>query len=321
MNMNLFAQLSIIILTLGLFTGCTSRSGPPASVHYDKATTPYHTVKKGESIASIARKYGMDKRELIRVNGLESPYRIVKGQKLIVRAHKPKRKVREEVDESEMPATETVGNVPEDEDVKVKPLAPTDGVPSEASRKGEVISEGKSNPEVDDEAESESMDEDQSLEKKRKYDEDSIDEAEGRKKRPSSLPEAPAAASSYIWPVQGTTIREFNPSGKKGTQNDGINIAAARGTAVVAANNGTVFHAGNQLKGYGNLVVIKHKNNVMTVYAHLDKVSVKRGEVVSAGQTIGTVGTSGKVSETEPQIHFEIREKGKAIDPEKRLRK
>jgi murein DD-endopeptidase MepM/ murein hydrolase activator NlpD len=322
MKNNILTKLTLAILALGILSGCTSRTGGPASVHYDKAASPYHVVKKGESIASIARKYGMDKRELIRVNGLESPYRIIKGQRLIVRPHKPKRAAREETDESEMPATEEVGTVPEEDDVNVKPLAPVAGIAGAAMAKGGVISEGRMNPEVDDEAESASGDEGPDSRGKRKYDEDNIDEAEGTKHshidHPSGMPATPTAASSYTWPVQGTKTRGFNPTGKKGTQNDGINISAPKGSPVVAANNGVVAHVGNQLRGFGNVILIKHDNGTMTVYAHLDKATVKKGAVVNAGDPIGTVGQTGTVN--KPQLHFEIRKGRKPIDPDEYLR-
>lgn len=320
----MFTILTLAILTLGILNGCTSRSGPPASVHYDKAVSPYHIVKKGESIASIARKYGMDKRELIRINGLESPYRIVKGQRLIVKPHKSKSKkaAATEMDDSEAPATEEVGTVPEDGDVHVQPLAPAAGMAVEGGRKGSgVLSEGASNPEIDDEGESEQTSQDDEHGSKHKYDEDTIDEAEGSKRHRSeqSTTSSTPPADRYIWPVDGTVIRPYNPKGKKGERNDGINIAAAKGTPVVAANNGVVAYAGNQLRGFGNVVLIKHDNGVMTVYAHLEKATVKKGAVVNAGDQVGTLGHSGTVS--EDQLHFEVREGRKSASPLKYLPK
>lgn len=320
-------KVALTIFTLGtLLIGCASRSGPPASVHYDKKSTPYHVVKKGDSIASIARKYAMNKRELIRINGLESPYRIVRGQRLLVRPHKPSiatRDQEDQVDETEAPATEEVGSVPEDGDVQIKPLAPVAGVPSGAKldgsdQKGAVESEGRMNPETDEE-----MDADEGQDSRnRKYDEDNVDEAENLSKRQtrdqaSSIAPPPPAAAGYTWPTQGTVTRNFNPAGKGKAQNDGINIAAAKGAPVVAANNGVVAHAGNQLRGFGNVVLVKHDNGTMTVYAHLDKVSVKKGDMVGAGQRLGTVGQTGTVK--DPQLHFEIRKGRKPIDPNKFL--
>ena len=315
MKNHITTKIALGILTLGILAGCTSRSGPPASVQYDKPISPYHVVKKGDSIASIARKYGMDKRELIRTNGLESPYRIVKGQRLVVRPHRASAE-QDGNDDSEMPATEEVGSVPEDEGVQVKPLAPVSGG---LVAKNAVESDGRLNPETDDEVDGE---DDQGDQAKRKYDEDRIDEAEGRAKprsvdQPSNIPAAPPAAGEYTWPTQGAVTRTFNPSGKGKAQNDGINISAAKGAPVVAANNGVVAHAGNQLRGFGNVVLVKHDNGTMTVYAHLDKVVVKKGDIVNAGQKLGTVGQTGTVK--EPQLHFEIRKGRKPIDPNKYL--
>lgn len=306
-------QIALAIFAFGTLIGCASRSGPPASVHYDKAVSPYHVVKKGDSIASIARKYKMDKRELIRTNGLESPYRIVKGQRLLVRPLKTKSSMREEMDESELPATEEVGSVPEEDEVQVKPLAPVSGQGHE--------SRSKMNPEVDDEAEAESTSDDQDPAQKDRYDDD-VEEEEGPKRpkmeQSSGIPAAPPAAAGYTWPAQGNVTRDFSPAGKGKAQNDGINIAAAKGSPVVAANNGVVAHAGNQLRGFGNVVLVKHDNGTMTVYAHLDKVAVKKGEVVSAGQKLGTVGQTGTVK--EPQLHFEIRKGRKPINPNNYLK-
>lgn len=313
-------KIALAIFTIGSLIGCTARKGPPASVHYDKKSTPYHVVKKGDSIASIARKYGMNKRELIRVNGLESPYRIVKGQRLLVRAHTSSiasKDAENNIDETEVPATEGLGSVPDDDDVQVKPLAPMSGITGGAGmggagQKGALESEGRLNPEIDDEAEAEQDS------RKGKYDEENIDEVENRSKRKdndqvSRIAPPPPAAAGYTWPAQGTVIRNFNPTGKGKAQNDGINIAASKGAPVVAANNGVVAHAGNQLRGFGNVVLVKHDNGTMTVYAHLDKVSVKKGDVLSAGQKLGTIGQTGTVK--DPQLHFEIRKGRKPIDP------
>ncbi len=309
----LITKFALAILALGLLGGCTSRSGPPASVQYDQAISPYHVVKKGDSIASIARKYGMDKRELIRTNGLESPYRIVKGQRLLVRPHRASA-AQDNRDETEMPATEEVGYVPEEGEVQVKPLAPVSGEPGQ---KDGIESEGRLNPERDDEGDGQ---ESQGPLNNRRYDEERIDEDESRIKQQSrdqstsSMP----VAGGYAWPARGVVTRGFSPSGKGKVQNDGINIAAAKGSPVVAANTGTVAHVGNQLRGFGNVVLVKHKNEgTMTVYAHLDKIYVKKDEVVSRGQKLGTIGQTGTV--TEPQLHFEIRKGRKPIDPNKYL--
>ena len=131
---------------------------------------------------------------------------------------------------------------------------------------------------------------------------------------PVPLPAPPAKSGrGFIWPVKGEVIQEFGSTGK-GQHNDGINIAAPRGTAVVAAESGVVAYAGNELRGFGNLLLIKHEEGWMTAYAHNDQLLVKRGEVVRRGQKIATVGDSGGVAAT--QLHFELRQGTHAIDPE-----
>ena len=115
-----------------------------------------------------------------------------------------------------------------------------------------------------------------------------------------------------MWPVQGKVIANFGSLGK-GRKNDGINISAAKGTAVKAADAGTVAYAGNELKGFGNLILIKHHDGWITAYAHNDKLLVKKGQKVKKGEKISTVGSTGGVS--DPQLHFEVRAGKKAVNP------
>lgn len=125
-------------------------------------------------------------------------------------------------------------------------------------------------------------------------------------------PALPAAAPRFEWPVRGRTLAGFGPRAG-GQQNDGIDIAAAQGTPVKAADGGTVVYAGNEVRGLGNLLLVSHTGGYITAYAHLDQLSVAKGATVKKGQTIGTVGASGGVS--EPQLHFEIRYRNKPVDP------
>ncbi|MBK1663567.1 peptidase M23 [Rhodospirillum rubrum] len=126
------------------------------------------------------------------------------------------------------------------------------------------------------------------------------------------VPMPPERSGAFAWPVRGTVLSRFGAT-PKGQHNDGINIAAPRGTSVTAAETGVVAYAGNEIRGFGNLLLIKHEGGFMTAYAHNDALLVKRGETVSRGQTIARVGSSGGVG--APQIHFEIRRNGKPIDP------
>ena len=111
---------------------------------------------------------------------------------------------------------------------------------------------------------------------------------------------------------QGQVIAAF---GKRpdGTHNDGINIAIPQGTDVHAAESGRVAYAGNELKGYGNLVLIRHDNGWVSAYAHADQILVKRDDVVRRGQVIAKAGKTGTVD--QPQLHFELRQGAKPVDP------
>jgi murein DD-endopeptidase MepM/ murein hydrolase activator NlpD len=98
-----------------------------------------------------------------------------------------------------------------------------------------------------------------------------------------------------------------------GTHNDGINIAAPRGTSIEAVEAGIVAYAGNELRGYGNLVLVKHGNGWISAYAHCDELLVKKGDPVYRGKVIAKVGATGGVS--EPQLHFELRQGKRPVDP------
>lgn len=122
----------------------------------------------------------------------------------------------------------------------------------------------------------------------------------------------PRGGARFLWPVKGKLISGFGPK-PDGLHNDGLNIAAPKGTAVVAADNGVVAYAGNELRGFGNLLLLKHSDGWITAYAHLDKIEVERGASVKRGQVIARVGQTGGVS--SPQLHFELRKGSQAVDP------
>jgi murein DD-endopeptidase MepM/ murein hydrolase activator NlpD len=117
---------------------------------------------------------------------------------------------------------------------------------------------------------------------------------------------------SFRWPVRGRVIAGFGPK-PNGLQNDGINLAVPEGTPVKAAEDGVVAYAGNELKGYGNLVLVRHSNGFVTAYAHASEILVKRGDAVKRGQVIVKSGQTGSV--TSPQLHFEIRKGATPVDP------
>jgi len=128
----------------------------------------------------------------------------------------------------------------------------------------------------------------------------------------SAMDSASADGTTFRWPVRGRIISGFGtkPNGEK---NDGINLAVPAGTAVKAVEAGTVIYAGNELAGYGNLVLIRHADGWVSAYAHNQDLTVKRGDTVTRGEVIAHAGMTGSV--TSPQVHFELRKGAKPVNP------
>ncbi len=283
-------NLMIVMLAASALTGCSTRKGGPADVEYDTYQSPYHVVGRGETIASIAKNYHIDKRELVRLNGMKPPYRIVVGQKLLVGAHSAQRH-----DEFYSPAEDA----PQQGDVQVNTLAPLPGTEETPENREEL---GAPQSIEQGEEVTSTVEEDTTTAQPQQEDEVSD-------KSYKAIGQAPKSSDFFSWPVRGKTVKGFS-AGKGG--NSGINISAPKGTPVKAANNGVVSRT-EQIPGYGKVVLIKHDKGVITVYAHLDQFSVKRGDVVEAGQKIGTVGKTGNVK--EPQLHFKINKGKTPVDP------
>jgi murein DD-endopeptidase MepM/ murein hydrolase activator NlpD len=120
------------------------------------------------------------------------------------------------------------------------------------------------------------------------------------------------ATPSFHWPVRGQVIAGFGPK-SDGQRNDGIDIAVPENTPIKAANDGVVIYSGNQLKSFGNLVLVRHSNDYVTAYAHAKEIRVKKGDPIKGGEIIGMSGQTGNVD--TPQVHFEIRKGSTPVDP------
>ncbi len=127
-----------------------------------------------------------------------------------------------------------------------------------------------------------------------------------------AAPDVRQPLAKFRWPVRGRVISRFGPRGD-GSHNDGVDISVPEGTAVRAAADGVVAYAGSELKGYGNLVLIRHDNGWVSAYAHAKEMLVKRGDQVRRGQVIARAGQTGSVD--QPMLHFELREGAKPVDP------
>lgn len=120
----------------------------------------------------------------------------------------------------------------------------------------------------------------------------------------------------FIWPLKGEVVSQFGPK-QGGLYNDGINIKANQGSIIKTSDAGIVAYVGNELKSYGNLIIIKHKNGWISAYAHLSKISVQNGQKIQPETAIGEVGKSGNVK--FPQLYFSLRKGRDAVNPENYL--
>ncbi|MGX1196323.1 murein DD-endopeptidase MepM/ murein hydrolase activator NlpD [Parvibaculum sp. MBR-TMA-1.3b-4.2] len=238
----------------------------------------YHTVQRGETVYSISRRYDVDMASLTQLNRIPPPYEIRVGEKIQI----PGRGVQRQ----------TASNVP-------KPLKPVSNVPRPQARPAP----GRQEPRETRVA--------LTLPLQRPGHSPGAPVATVQPTR-ASVPPPPVASGRFIWPVRGKVISSYGPKAN-GLHNDGVNIAVAEGTPVHAAQTGVVAYAGNELKGYGNLLLIRHSNGWVTAYAHNSKLLVKRGDRVTRGQKIALAGKSGSV--VTPQVHFEIRKGAKALNP------
>ena len=277
------------------------------------------TVAPGDTLYSLAQMYGTTVDALARENNLSVPYALSVGQKLKVPVEKESGAVqtvavpadantttRVELSEITVAAGDTLYSLSRRYSVPVNDLAVMNNLsaPFALSVGQKLKVPDLSSAPVRSVATT-------------KVDSATVPVAKPKEKISSDptqkLPIIGARSSSkFSWPVRGRVLSAYGAKGD-GLFNDGINIAAARGTTVGAAENGVVAYAGNEVKGMGNLIIIQHSGGWMTVYAHLDSMTVRRGNKVSVGQKIGTVGETGKVD--EPQLHFEIRKGTKAYNP------
>ena len=239
-----------------------------------KASGGRHTVRGGETLFSLGRKYGVSPYAIADLNGLPHDQSLNVGQSLRMPGGTAKSIV------SKVPTVEE----PEEIATNEEPIE-TDDTEQSLSLKKPAL-------DLDDEV--------------------PIAKPVLQQTEVDSAP----TLGSMRWPVKGKIISEYGAK-PNGLKNEGINIAVPEGTGVRAAESGVVAYAGNELKGYGNLVLIRHQGGWVTAYAHAKELFVKRGDIVKRGDVIAKAGQTGSVS--SPQLHFEVRKGATAMDPLKFL--
>ncbi|MEB0134069.1 peptidoglycan DD-metalloendopeptidase family protein [Actimicrobium sp. CCC2.4] len=286
-------HLAIFLLVSAVLAGCATPRRPAPVV--DMATPVsgvrapdapgFYTVRKGDMLNRIAQEFGQNTRDIVMWNNLTNPNDIQVDQ--VLRVLPPA-------------GTAQTGSVAAGSGVDVRPLNGTGATPAKTGPRGD----------------------------KRPYSEATLAEMQKPDGTPAVVTpppraEAPKAVEKkadpsspeeenvgFIWPTEGKVVGSFD-AGKKG-----IDIAGKSGQAVIASGAGKVMYAGSGIRGYGNLVIVKHTSNLLSAYAHNKSILVKEGQTVTRGEKIAEMGNSDSDS---VKLHFEIRQQGKPVDPAKFL--
>ncbi|MGX1061735.1 murein DD-endopeptidase MepM/ murein hydrolase activator NlpD [Bradyrhizobium diazoefficiens] len=236
-----------------------------------------HFVNRGDTLASIARKNHISAAELARANGLDPSAKLKLGTKLTVPGAKTAAVA--------APVAAPVGAAP-----VAGTLQPVAAAPAPATKMAAVAAPVQS----------------------ARLAQATANVEEKAVEAPAKAAETTSALPTFRWPVRGKVVTTYGAK-TNGKSNDGINLAVPEGTPVKAAEDGVVAYSGNELKGYGNLVLVRHSNGYVTAYAHASELLVKRGDTIKRGQVIAKSGQSGEVA--SPQLHFEIRKGSSPVDP------
>ncbi len=320
-----------MVLGLGLLSACGGLEWPPPNYTRQAAGTVSTgssasfinasavTVGKGDTVYALSKRHRVSMRDIIVANNLQAPYHLVIGQRVVLPRGKVHVVSKDETlyrisrmysvnvydlarsnqipspyviyvgQELRIPGTGTPGTTyvasaipPQSPTQTSTPRTATTSTAASRSQTGSTTTVPTPNP-----------------------------------KPVNAIPKPPTVSGDgFIWPINGRIVSSYGAKAE-GLRNDGINIAAPKGSPVHAVENGVVAYAGNELRGFGNLLLIKHANGYVSAYAHNADLLVKRGDKVKKGQSVATVGSTGNV--VTPQLHFEIRKGKKALNPVKVL--
>lgn len=339
--MGIRPYFAVFIIACAGLTGCFEATQAPApvarySVGAGAGTTGIHTALKGETLWLISKRYNIAARDIAVVNNLQAPFVLTPGQRLklpppqqytarlgdslttVSRLFGVNRSEIAKMNNIREPYTLRPGQVlrlPSITKISEPQVFAQERSPFYISSEpsgvgGDVVAEPLSAPPVvkidePDRIASAVVD---------------VPPEQERREIKSVQPKSPVTAKipkrsskKFMKPVKGKMLSGYGPKAS-GLFNDGMNISAASGAPVKAAENGVVVYAGDELKGSGNLILIRHEDRWVTAYAHLSNIAIKRGDVVKRGQVIGAVGSTGSVD--TPQLHFEVRRGTEALNPE-----
>ena len=277
-----------LILLIMVLSGCSSRSTPaPVSTlelrenfyqqrNRGSLSASSYTVKRGDTLYSIAFRAGKDVREVARLNAIASPYTIYPGQQLKLTGTAARRVAKTVA----KPAPKAVQNTNKNNSSQAKSNSSVKPAKPVAPKNQTGYVQNRTAPE-----------------------------------KKAQNPTLSGNVVQWQWPVKGKIISGFSHQ-QQG--NKGVDIAGREGNRINAAASGQVVYAGSALRGYGNLIIIKHNDDYLSAYAHNRKLLVTERQMVTAGQQIAEMGSTDA---TDPRLHFEIRFRGTSVDPLKYLPK
>ena len=325
------------ILTL-LLSGCSMGPHGPAPVSsVNKSSSSYggaergsyrgsyYRVEKGDTLYFISYVTNKDVKELIAYNELKAPYVIHPGQKLklwgpkyIAPAYGDDGHLVSKADSSKSTSTAAVVVVPlanNKPSTKAKPTVSASTKSSPAQKQSAKKVENTKSKEYVKSNKSVTTATSKPTVKAKPVAKPAAKPAAKPKPvpKPKSVEKKSEKVDSWLWPTKGRVIAKFS-TGDQG--NKGIDIAGQRGQDIISTAKGTVVYAGNALRGYGNLIIIKHNENYLSAYAHNESLFVKEGQSINAGQKIASMGSS---STSSVRLHFEIRFRGKSVNPQRYL--
>ncbi|HVY87507.1 MAG TPA: LysM peptidoglycan-binding domain-containing M23 family metallopeptidase [Hyphomonadaceae bacterium] len=251
-----------------------------------------HVIERGETLYSVSRRYNVDTRSLALLNGMSRPWAVWPGDELLLPPLARDQGRMSEPVVSQIPIAAAAVIAAPIAKPPVGPPAPSVKPQSLASKAAEPVA-----PKADTKA---------------KVDVATVEPPKNPLAKPAASQPAPVGSHDFIWPVSGTPIKGFG-TGTDGQRNDGVNIAVPQGADVKAAAGGEVVYAGNELAGFGNLILIRHPGGWVSAYAYSASMAVKEGDVVKQGQVIASAGATGNAS--TPQVHFELRKGKQPVDP------
>ena len=267
------------------------------------------TVAAGDSVKSLSERYNVPEKALLAANNIKSSKAKLKaGTELVIPVNRNYSAPVETASPVQgLNPQSSAKSVPQPQQAQAKPATPPVAEVKTAAK--DDPRKAKAEPEKTAKAE-----------KAEKPEKSTKTAATAKSSEPApdttaslspQQPAEPAAAAEFRWPARGHIVQSFGEKG--GVKSDGINIALPEGTPVKAAESGVVAYAGNELKGYGNLVLIRHDNGFVSAYANNGDIKVKKGDVIRRGQVVATSGQTGNV--TSPQLHFELRKGSTPVDP------